>query len=178
MYTIYILTHKMSPEEQSTIFNFVYDSIEERCDNNAKRIRDIIIKFYDEKEKNEYIFGRFNNNEKNTMLSYLSKTLIKHTSDYYINLFNEYHNITNLHISAYYEFQRWCYYADVDDYINIVKIVMEIERFNQDIKNITQKLHKYRMMMSSFNNDSSDYSQSQYVLRRIVDKIHLLRAIQ
>lgn len=168
----------MSPEEQTNIFNFAYDNIEERCDDDVKRIRDVIICFYDQKQNNEDIFGGFNENDKLNMMSYLCKALIKNTSAYYIELFKDFQKATNISIKIYYEFQHWCYFADMADYIPIVKIVMEIERFNQDLKNISQKLQKYRSLMTTVIDEHNEHHYQTSELRRIIEKLHLLREIQ
>lgn len=168
----------MSPEEQTQIFNYVYDNIEKRCDDDVKRLRDVIICFYDQKQNNEGIFGRFDYRDKEDMLSYLCKALIRNTSAYYIELFKNFQKATNISIKIYYEFQHWCYFADVADYIHIVEIVMEIERFNQDLINISQKLQKYKSLMTTVIDEHNEHHHQTSALRRIIEKLHLFREIQ
>lgn len=168
----------MSPDEQTKLFYFIYGSIEKRCDDDVKRLRDATICFYEQKQNNECIFGKFNDNDKLNMLSYLCKALIRNTSAHYIELFEKYKKVTSMPLTIYYEFQHWCYFADVADYIHIVEIVMEIMRFNQIIENIPQKLQRYRSLMTTVIDEHNAHHYQKSELRRIIEKLYLFREIQ
>lgn len=163
----------MTPEEYNNKLTFVYNSITNRCDAETQKLKIKLVEFYNEKKKHPDIFGMYKSKDDLELLSFLSKLLLKNTDNYYIDLFNEYYTTTNISKNIYYEFQKMCYYGDNDVYVHIIDIIMEIERFNVNIKYNIQKFNKYVISISNI-----ETTRHKEQLMDIIKHIHLLREIK
>jgi hypothetical protein len=162
----------MTPEEYNNKLTFVYNSITNRCNAETQQLKIKLVDFYNEKKKHPDIFGIYKYKDDLELLSFLSKLLLKNTNNYYIDLFNEYYTTTNISKNIYYEFQKMCYYGDNDVFIHIIDIIMEIERFNVNIKYNIQKFNKYVISLSNI-----EHANHKEQLMKLIEHIHRLREI-